>query len=169
MYQLLSLQHSDTLHVCSLETCRGCKAPEIVKSTKWEITLFSALTLLNCLVARDGKWERDGSWAKCLLAGEPVVDRWCLWEKLAACRVSHQENAHANAKRLTNTNMNTWAEGPVRPQRCNTPSQGLRGSVCSLHNTSRWDWPQRMVTCGQKKKPPICILFFNVSAFLLTL
>lgn len=26
--------------------------------------------------------------------------------------VSHQEDAHANAKRLTNTNMNTWAEGP---------------------------------------------------------
>lgn len=41
------------------------------------------------------------SWAKWLLAGEPVADRWCLCEKLVACRVSHQENAHANTDRPT--------------------------------------------------------------------
>jgi len=112
-----------------------------------------------CLWERERVSSRDGSWAKCLLAGEPVVDRWCLWEKLAPCRVSPQENAHANADRptvhthsLTHTHTHTHTcTVLVHTENRNTPSRGLwvdynLFSLCCsqpVHSTARWVRPQR--------------------------
>lgn len=49
--------------------------------------LWHCWIALRCVGARANGWE--GSWTKCLLAGEPVVDRWCLWENTILPAESH--------------------------------------------------------------------------------
>lgn len=118
--------------------------------------LWHRWIVLWCVCARLCVREReqgDGSWAKCLLAGEPVVDRWCLWEKLAPCRVSPQENAHANADRptvRTHTYSHThvlylYIHRGVAHRHRVWVDYNLFNLCCSqpVHNTTRWDRPQR--------------------------
>ena len=48
-------------------------------------------------------------WAKCLLAGEPVVDRWCLWEKLAPSILTLGKRSSWTGLLHTNTHTHTHA------------------------------------------------------------
>lgn len=97
--------------------------------------------------------RRDGSWAKCLLAGEPVVDRWCLGEKLN-CVQAHPRKplmltqtgllyahslAHIRSQPLL---VHTWSSNT---QQGLCVDYNLFNSWCSqqLHSTSRWDTPRR--------------------------